>query len=134
VRRIASPGPFAWPPGARATEPDGSPVAQSLLRGTGVRSLVPGATYRIGDQCCVGTAGIFLTAPAGWETFDPILIGKNVLGDPALYDILLGAHLVGNVYTGGCQWQGTLSIRQSDRPSTTSRPLWWRRAGRTQPR
>jgi hypothetical protein len=55
----------------------------------------------------VGPAGIFLSAPAGWWTSDPIFIGKNVLGDPALYDILLGASLAGNVYTGGCQWHGT---------------------------
>jgi hypothetical protein len=37
----------------------------------------------------------------------PSSSAKNVLGDPALYDILLGASLAGNVYTGGCQWQGT---------------------------
>ena len=54
-------------------------------------------------------ARLFLTAPAGWETaHDIIFIGKNALDDPGeVYDILLGVHLVGNVYTGGCQWQGT---------------------------
>jgi hypothetical protein len=72
-------------------------------------SLVPGTTYFIDDPCCVGPARLFLTAPVGWETYDPIVIGKNALDDPGvgLYDVLLGAHLVGNVYTGGCHWQGT---------------------------
>jgi hypothetical protein len=71
-----------------------------------VGSLVPGETYFIGDRCCVGPARLYLTAPAGWETFDPIFIGKDDLADLG-YDILLGAHLVGNVYTGGCHWKGT---------------------------
>ena len=72
-----------------------------------IGSLVPGTTYRISDRCCVGPAGMYLTAPAGWFTIDTIFMGKNVLGDPNLYDILVGAHLVGNVYTGGCHWHGT---------------------------
>jgi hypothetical protein len=72
-----------------------------------IGSLDPETTYRIADRCCVGPAGMYLTTPAGWETIDTIFVGKNVLGDPDLYDILLGAHLVGNVYTGGCHWQGT---------------------------
>jgi len=91
------PGPS--PAGVRSPSPSPLPLP------TG--SLVPGTTYWIGDRCCVGPAGIFLSAPAGWWTFDPIFIGKNVLGDPDLYDILLGASLAGNVYTGGCHWQGT---------------------------
>jgi hypothetical protein len=45
--------------------------------------------------------------PAGWETIDTIFIGKNVLRDPDHFDIVLAAHLVANVYTGGCQWMGT---------------------------
>ena len=72
-----------------------------------VGSLDPGTTYRISDRCCVGPAGMYLTVPAGWGATDPILVSKNVLGDPDLYDILLSAHLVGNVFTGGCHWQGT---------------------------
>jgi hypothetical protein len=87
-----------------AVPPPSSSVAQ-LPTG----SLVAGMPYAITDRCCVGPARLVLTAPAGWETFDPIFIGKNALDDPGvgLYDILLGAHLVGNVYGGGCEWQGT---------------------------
>ena len=97
----------ATPAPVPTTSPAGvqSPSPSPLPLPTG--SLVPGTTYQITDPCCVGPAGIFLSAPAGWWTFDPIFIGKNVLGDPALYDILLGAGLAGNVYTGGCQWHGT---------------------------
>ena len=96
--------PTSSPPGP---SPTAVPSPGSSILDLPVGSLVPGTTYWIGDRCCVGPAGIFLSAPAGWETFDPIFIGKNVLGDPALYDILLGASLAENVYTGGCQWQGT---------------------------
>lgn len=89
--------------------PTAVPSPGSSVLDLPVGSLVPGMTYRITDRCCVSPTGIYLTAPAGWETFDPIFIGKNALDDPGVgvYDILLGAHLVGNVYTGGCQWQGT---------------------------
>ena len=97
----------ATPAPVPTTSPAGvqSPSPSPLPLPTG--SLVPGTTYQITDRCCVGPAGVFLSAPAGWWTFDPIFIGKNVLGDPELYDILLGASLAGNVYTGGCQWHGT---------------------------
>ena len=91
--------PDPSPAGVRSPSPSPLPLP------TG--SLVPGTTYWIGDRCCVGPAGSFRSAPAGWWTFDPIFIGKNVLGDPDLYDILLGTSLAGNVYTGGCQWHGT---------------------------
>jgi hypothetical protein len=100
----AAPTPTSSPPGPSPTAVP-SPSSSPLPLPTG--SLVPGTTYWIGDRCCVSPAGIFLSAPAGWETFDPIFIGKNVLGDPALYDILLGASLAGNVNNGGCQWHGT---------------------------
>lgn len=98
-----SPAPAMSPTALTTAAPSGSPAPVPLPTG----SVVPGTTYYIDDPCCVGPARIFLTAPAGWWTFDPIFIGKNVLGDPDLYDILLGVHLVGNVYTGGCQWRGT---------------------------
>ncbi len=99
----ASPAPTTRPTALTTAAPSGSPAPVPLPTG----SVVPGTTYYMDDRCCVGPARIFLTAPAGWWTFDPIFLGKNVLGDPDLYDILLGAHLVGNVYTGGCQWRGT---------------------------
>ena len=99
----ASPAPTTSPTGITTEAPSGSPAPVPLPTG----SVVPGTTYYIDDPCCVGPARIFLRAPAGWWTFDPIFLGKNVLGDPDLYDILLGASLVGNVYTGGCHWRGT---------------------------
>jgi hypothetical protein len=96
--------PTSSPPGP---SPTAVPSLSASPLPLPIGSLAPGTTYWISDRCCVGPAGIYLSAPAGWETFDPIYIGKNVLGDPALYDILLGTSLAGNVYTGGCQWHGT---------------------------
>ena len=83
-----------------------SPTPESNLNVVG--SFVPGTTYVIDDPCCVGPARISLTFPAtGWFSIDPVILGKNVLGDPDLYDIYLSPQLVGNVYTGGCNWRGT---------------------------
>jgi hypothetical protein len=96
-------GPTPSPTAVRTAVPSSSASWVDLPVG----SLDPETTYRISDRCCVGSAGMYLTAPAGWDTIDTIFIGRNVLGDPDLYDVLLGGHLVGNVYTGGCHWQGT---------------------------
>lgn len=83
-----------------------SPTPESNLNVVG--SFVPGTTYVIDDPCCVGPARISLTFPAtGWFSIDPVTLGKNVLGDPDLYDIYLSPQLVENVYTGGCNWRGT---------------------------
>ena len=94
-------------PSAGTPSPTEGPSQSDGAAPLQVGSLVPGTTYRISDPCCVGPAGIYFTALAGWESSDPIFIGKNVLGDPDRYDILLGAHLVGNVYADGCHWLGT---------------------------
>ena len=49
-----------------------------------------------------------LTVPGpGWFTIDSVILGKNAIGDPNLYDIYLSPHIVGNLYTGGCKWRGT---------------------------
>jgi hypothetical protein len=108
VGQPAGTEPAAQPTSAAtaATSPTTVPSPSPAFAELHVGSLVPGTTYFIDDRCCVGPARLFLTAPAGWETFDPIFIGKDDLADPG-YDILLGAHLVGNVYTGGCHWKGT---------------------------
>ena len=39
--------------------------------------------------------------------FDSVSVGKHVLGTGDTYDLQFGAHLVGNLYTGGCHWLGT---------------------------
>lgn len=100
--------PSLTPPASAVASPSRiastGPSTPVLHTGT----LAPG-TYFIGDRCCVGPKGLYLTVPAGWETGDPIFVGKNAFDDPGvgLFDILVGAHRVGNVYTGGCHWQGT---------------------------
>ena len=104
-RRLAESGCDADPSSTAVPTVVPSPSASFVDLPVG--SLDPGTTYRISDRCCVGPAGMYLTVPAGWETGDTIFVGKNILGDPDLYDILLGAHLVGNVFSGGCHWQGT---------------------------
>jgi hypothetical protein len=56
----------------------------------------------------MGPTEISLAVPGpGWFTIDSVILGKNVIGDPNLYDIYLSPHLVGNLYTGGCHWRGT---------------------------
>jgi hypothetical protein len=103
-----SPSPASVPASSSPpSSPTAAPSPSSSIVNLPIGSLVAGTTYRISDRCCVGPAGMYLTAPDGWFTIDTIFMGKNVLGDPNLYDILVGAHLVGNVYTGGCHWQGT---------------------------
>jgi hypothetical protein len=101
------PGPTSSP--APSPSPTPAPSASRVANLNYVGSFVPGTTYFIDDPCCTGQSRISLTFPAsGWFSIDPVILGKNVLGDPDLYDIYLSPHLVGNLYTGGCHWQGTM--------------------------
>jgi hypothetical protein len=104
---IGGPGPSPTPTAVPTPTPTTVPSpSQSTVNFVG--SFAPGTTYTIDDPCCVGTSRISLTFPApGWFSIDPVILGKNVIGDPDLYDIYLSPHLVGNLYTGGCNWRGT---------------------------
>ena len=100
------PGPTSSP--APSPSPTPAPSASGVANLNYVGNFVPGTTYFIDDRCCVGQSRISLMFPAsGWFSIDSVILGKNVLGDPALYDIYLSPHLVGNLYTGGCKWRGT---------------------------
>jgi hypothetical protein len=71
----APPGSSLTPPPSAVPSsspiPSPSPATVVLHAGT----LAPG-TYFIGDRCCVGPKGLYLTVPAGWETGDPIFVGQ----------------------------------------------------------
>ena len=101
---VAGPGPSPTPNPTQPPSPSPSP---SPSPGLPNGSLAPG-TYWMDDPCCVGSQQIFLTVPAGWEADDTVEVHKNVLGS-ADFDPQVGvfATSVGNVYTGGCQWNGT---------------------------
>ena len=101
---IAGPGPSPTPPTPMPLQT--SPSTASNVNVVG--NLIPGKTYVMNDPCCIGPGAISLTVPGpGWFTIDPVILGKNVIGDPNLYDIYLAPHRVGNLYTGGCNWRGT---------------------------
>jgi hypothetical protein len=100
------PGPTSSP--APSPSPTPAPSASGVANLNHVGNFDPGTTYFIDDPCCTGPSRISLTFPAsGWFSIDPVILGKNVLGDPNRYDIYLSPHLVGNLYTGGCKWRGT---------------------------
>ncbi len=105
---IAGPGPSPTPDSIPTPSPTqaASPSLASNVNQVGI--FVPGRTYVMNDSCCMGPAGISLTVPGpGWFTIDPVILGKNEIGDPNLYDVYLSPHRVGNLYTGGCRWHGT---------------------------
>jgi hypothetical protein len=106
---FAGPGPSPTPnPTTSTASPIPTPSPSSASNVNVVGNFFAGETYFIDDPCCNGPARISLSFPApGWFSIDPVILGKNVLGDPDLYDIYLSPHLVGNVYTGGCHWTGT---------------------------
>jgi hypothetical protein len=67
---------------------------------------IPPGTYVISDGCCVGTKPLYLTVPAGWETFDPAFVSKH----PSLEDgfgLIVEAWRVGNVYADPCHRAGS---------------------------
>jgi hypothetical protein len=97
-------------PTSNATQtatPASSPTSAANVNFTG--NYVPGTTYVIAnDPCCVGSSPMTFSVPGeGWSSFDFVQGGKNSPGGSDVYDLQFAAHLVGNVYTGGCHWIGT---------------------------
>ena len=105
---VTGPGPSPTPTLTQSPSPTSTPSPSSASNVNHIGDFVPGRTYVMNDPCCMGPAGISLTVPGpGWFTIDSVILGKNVIGDPNLYDIYLSPHIVGNLYTGGCKWRGT---------------------------
>lgn len=101
--RSAFGGPNATP------TPIPTPTASPIVNFVG--SFEPGTTYAIDDPCCVGSSRLTFTMPAtGWSAGDSVLLGKNVPGSSDGFDLVFSPFLVGNVYTGGCNWRGTALV------------------------
>jgi hypothetical protein len=97
------PSPSASP----ASSPTQAPSPSTASNKNFVGSFVPGTTYVINDPCCTPSGGLSLMPGTGWYSIDSVILGKNVLGDPELYDVYLSPQRVDNLYTGGCRWRGT---------------------------
>jgi hypothetical protein len=105
---VGVPGPSASSNPTQSLSPTQSPSPSTASNVNVVGSFAPGTTYLMRDTCCMGPGGISLSVPGpGWFTIDSVILGKNVLGDPDQYDVYLSPQLVGNLYTGGCNWRGT---------------------------
>jgi hypothetical protein len=105
---VGGPGPTtsSKPTQTLTPSPTASPTSSSNVNATG--SFAPGTTYVIDDPCCVGASRMTFTVPGtGWSAFDPVFVGKNIAGGGDVFDLYFSPHLVGNIYTGGCHWQGT---------------------------
>jgi hypothetical protein len=86
-----------------------SPTPSPIVNFAG--SFAPGTTYAIDDPCCVGSSRLTFTMPAtGWSAGDFVLLGKNLPGSSDGFDLVFSPFLVGNVYTGGCNWRGTALV------------------------
>jgi hypothetical protein len=105
---FAGPGPSPTPNPTQTSSPTQlpSPTPSGNVDVTG--SLAPGATYAITDPCCVASRMTYTMPAAGWYApLEAWRIGKNVAGGSDLFDLIVTPHFVDNVYTGGCDWQGT---------------------------